>query len=212
MSWWWCRYFWSPWHFVDLGVIICQLLQIIYWVEQCLCLEDGAFDPRPKYSVYLPDPACPTANPFQFNTTELVELKLLFLETDHLDDVSYVPQHWFIFCAVSEQLLLARVHDTHSQHTGALSPTCSRICRYAFYALNIVVQAGMALQFLNLLHFQPRLSLISRTFVVASGDLLHWALLFVGIEMFLALCLNLVCGSVIESISTFEYVRVCSTR
>ena len=64
----------------------------------------------------------------------------------------------------------------------------------------------MALQLIKTLHFQPRLSVISRTLLQASTDLMHWGMLFIGVEVFLALCVNLVCGSVIDSVSTFECV------
>ena len=75
--------------------------------------------------------------------------------------------------------------------------------KYTFYSsITTVVFILMTLQLLHVLHFQPKLSLITRTMGAAWDDLAHLFMLFFLVELSFALLGHVIYGSTVEELST----------
>jgi len=67
------------WNLLDLATILLQVVSALLWLECLTSLLTDGFNPKLVYDVYDINPDCPGANLAQFNTTELTQLRLMFV-------------------------------------------------------------------------------------------------------------------------------------
>lgn len=73
-----------------------------------------------------------------------------------------------------------------------------------YYALNGINILLVIARILNLMHFQPRLGVVTRSLLLAGPDLLHFAVVASIVFVGYAMMAHVIFGNVIEKFSTFR--------